>query len=132
MALLEPGTPFERLLSDLEKIATIVAVVVGGLWVWLNTVRGRLYRPRLQVRLSGTVLRRGSGRWLLATIEIENKGLRRARFTQQGTGLTIALLDPAIGATDAALSPVWSDEDWPTFSVRTKAAWETWVVEIIS
>jgi hypothetical protein len=61
-------------LDSLQKLAQIVAVGVGGLWVYVNSVRGRLFVARLQLTLSGRVLSDGGKRYVLVTMQTKNVG----------------------------------------------------------
>lgn len=80
------------LLDNLEKAAKIAAVVVGGAWVYFNTVRGRTFIPRLQPRVSGKLLRQGGAQYLLANIEVQNIGSSIALIKTRGTALRVKAL----------------------------------------
>ena len=38
-------------LNLIEKAATVVAIVVGGAWVYFNAIRGRTFIPRLMPQI---------------------------------------------------------------------------------
>lgn len=73
-----------------QALATIAAVFVGGAWVYFNTLRGRTYKPRLQVNLIAARQQAVKRGLLHARIEVENKGLSEVRFVPEGTGLELS------------------------------------------
>jgi hypothetical protein len=85
-----------------QAIAAIAAVFVGGAWVYFNTLRGRTYKPRLQVTLVAARRRAAQHTLLHARIEVENKGLSEVRFVAEGTGLELSY------------SPAFLDHSGPT------------------
>lgn len=85
-----------------EKSFKIVAVVVGGLWVYFNSFRGRTFVPRLQLELSGRLLSRGNRQYLLVSMRVENVGSSIVQLRARGTGLKVVLLQAASSAPDIA------------------------------
>jgi hypothetical protein len=75
-----------------EKIAKIVAVVVGGLWVYFNSFRGRTFVPRLQVELSGKFASKEGVRYLVITMQARNIGSTIVKIKERGTGLIVTPL----------------------------------------
>lgn len=73
-----------------QALAAIAAVFVGGAWVYFNTLRGRTYKPRLQVNLIAARQYAARNGLLHARIEVENKGLSEVRFVPEGTGLELS------------------------------------------
>jgi hypothetical protein len=72
-----------------EKGASIAAIVIGAAWVYLNTLRGRVFKPKLAVNLQVSRESAGQTPLVRARIAVDNKGLTRVRFDQEGTGLTL-------------------------------------------
>jgi hypothetical protein len=93
----EKATPLDNLKTVVDIIGTVVtaaAVILGGMWAYFKFVKGRTYRPRLGVRLTGH-WRPVDGRHLLhARITVENIGASKVTLLQRGTGLRVSVLAP--------------------------------------
>ena len=64
----------KTLVDILGTIVTAIAVVVAGVWAYFNFVKGRTYRPRLEISLSGK-WHAGSGtNWFHLVISVKNMG----------------------------------------------------------
>ena len=71
-----------------EKIATIAALVVGGVWAYFNFIKGRIYRPRLHPEVSGMVVVEHEQIYLHITSTITNVG-NSVKQSQGRTCITI-------------------------------------------
>ena len=78
-------------LDNLEKVATITAVIIGGLWAYFNYFRGRTYKPRLELKVTGNLIRRDETNYLLAVAQLSNVGLSKIKIKQEGTALLVSL-----------------------------------------
>jgi hypothetical protein len=87
------GDGFEHITAGIGSIVTALAVVIGGIWAYFKFVRGRTYRPRLDVKMLGQ-WRLVDGRYLLHTrITLTNIGASVVTLQQRGgSGLRISLL----------------------------------------
>ncbi len=106
-------------LDSVQKIAQIVAIVIGGLWVYFNSLRGRVFVPRLQVELSGKLLRSGATRYVLATLQVKNVGSSIVRIDPGPTGLKLTPLRAKAGASEPE-SLIREEEQTTAFSVLDK------------
>jgi hypothetical protein len=86
-------------LSDVKDVAGIVgsavtalAVIVGGSWAYFKFVKGRTYRPRLEVNLFGQWREVNGAKRYHARITVRNIGASVVRLLQRGTGLRVNLL----------------------------------------
>src|SRR6516164_3819133 len=62
------------IVDTISKAVTAVAVIIGGVWAYFKFVRGRTYRPRLEVDLAGQWWP-VNGKWLLQTrVMVKNVG----------------------------------------------------------
>jgi hypothetical protein len=73
-------------------VATAVALAVGGLWAYFKFVRGRTYRPRLEVGMSGQWRQVDGTDLLHARISVRNIGNSVVTLLQKGTGLRVSVL----------------------------------------
>ena len=110
-----------KLLADIVGTSvTAIAVVVGGLWAYFKLVKGRTYRPRLEVGLFGQ-WRALQGKQLLhVRITVKNIGISDAELLQKGTGLRVSMLvdEPSSGP-----APV----SWQSFRVFTVLREHAWI-----
>lgn len=82
----------------LGTLVTAAAVIVGGLWAYFNFVKGRTYRPRLEVEMQGEWRVIDGERWLHSRVRVKNIGASKVTLRQRGTGLQLSRLrtrDPA-------------------------------------
>lgn len=76
-------------LDNAQKIAGILAVVIGGIWVYYNYFKGRTHKPRLEPTISGELFNKNRKLYLIATAKLKNAGLSKVTIEQEGTGLRI-------------------------------------------
>ena len=90
-----------ELIDYLEKAATIAAIIIGGMWVYFNSISGRVFIPRLQVSLSGRLVLRGETQFVLVDMQVKNVGSRIAEIKEKGSGLKISSLSGSGGVAEA-------------------------------
>lgn len=93
----EKATLLDNVKTVVEIIGTAVtaaAVIVGGIWAYFKFVKGRTYRPRLGVGLTGQWRLVDGRRLLHARITVENIGASKVTLLQRGTGLRVSVLAP--------------------------------------
>lgn len=89
---------WDRTFSNLEKLATISGIIVGGLWAYFKFFRGRVFVPRLDTELSATLSQRAQGDLIIARLKLKNVGLSLVAMHQKGTAIRIsACKDDPIG-----------------------------------
>jgi hypothetical protein len=76
-------------LDVIDKLVKIAAVMIGALWAYLNYVRGRTFKKRLELTICGKTLRRGAGLLLSGSAELKNVGLSKVAIEQRGTAILI-------------------------------------------
>jgi hypothetical protein len=85
-------TPVASLtLDQIDKGVKIVAVILGGIWTYLNYVRGRTFKRRLEPTISGKVVPCGemAGLFVSGTAQVKNVGLSKVDIEQSGTAIVI-------------------------------------------
>jgi hypothetical protein len=114
------------LLADVKTVVDIVgttvtaaAVVVGGLWAYFKFVKGRTYRPRLEVGMSGRWRNVDGRRLIHARVAVRNIGASVVTLIQEGTGLRISVLavdqDPppaAMAWTSMRVFEIFGEHEW--------------------
>jgi hypothetical protein len=128
MVLLAQAGSGERptFLENLKTVADIIgttvtaaALILGGIWAYFKYVKGRTYRPRISVALSGQ-WRLVNGRHLLhARVTVGNVGASNITLLQRGTGLRVSVLasvQPVAPASAAweniRVFEIFTDHDW--------------------
>jgi len=84
---------WQKALEMAERISKILAIIAAGIWAYYHYFRGRIYKPRLELKVSGRLTPRKGGRYLLATVQIKNVGLSKVELKQRGTGLRIISIE---------------------------------------
>jgi hypothetical protein len=101
------------LLGDIQSVVgivgtvvTAVALTVGGLWAYFKFVKGRTYRPRLEVGMSGQWRQLEGVDLLHARITVRNIGNSVVTLLQRGTGLGVSV--PAADQGTAPVAVAWT------------------------
>ena len=79
-------------LDTVDTALKCLAVIVGGLWTYLNYVRGRTFRKRLELTPSGTITDQGGTLFFSGQCLAKNVGLSKIPVQQRGTGFTLYAL----------------------------------------
>ncbi|OBJ56517.1 hypothetical protein A9W95_13455 [Mycobacterium sp. 1423905.2] len=82
---------FKDLTGGIQSLVTAAGVVVGGCWAYFKFVRGRTYRPRLAVDLSGQWRRLNDTDVLHVRVRVTNIGASMVALNQYGSGLRVGL-----------------------------------------
>lgn len=104
---------------------TTIAIVVGGIWAYFKFVKGRTFKPRIQVELSGQwrdVRENGhirKSKLLHVRIRVKNIGLSDIRLIQRGSGVLVSLM-----AEKQRIPPASSSwQDGKVYKVLRKHDW---------
>lgn len=105
-----------------EQVMTILAIVLGGAWAYFNFIKGRVYHPRLEPRVSA-VLKPGSNfKHVLINAEVKNVGLSNVPIQKEGTAIRLlALTQENYGKTGWEID--WEDRHLVTLSVFESHGW---------
>jgi hypothetical protein len=107
-------------LDALQKVFTILAIIVGGIWACFHYRRGRTYRSRLEPSVSAQVICRGSEKYVLSKVRLKNVGLSKVDIEQKGSALRVFVYSTvakppkarSVAATRLATFPVFEDQKW--------------------
>lgn len=84
--------------DTLGSLITAFAVVAGGLWAYFKFVKGRTYRPRLEVRLDGGWIEVAGRHQFHARVFAKNIGGTSVQLIQHGSALAMSTVaDPELG-----------------------------------
>jgi hypothetical protein len=108
-------------IGNSKDIAAIIAIVVGGIWTYLNYFRGRTYRPRLECKLDVTLVKDHSRSFLNIAANVKNVGLSRVQIQQKGTALLVHALQPQ-SSPSVPMRSHW-DPNYRVFEVFKDHEW---------
>lgn len=92
----------EKVTDTLAHIATVFALIAGGVWTYYTFIKGRVLTPRLEPHVSGRILHRGRTKFLLVRLSLTNRGATKVEVDQKGTALVVYAL-----ALDADADAAW-------------------------
>lgn len=88
------------LLDNVKTVADIfgtavaaIALIIGGIWAYFKFAKGRTFRPRIKVDLSGKWVSIGEKRLLQIRVTVGNIGTSVVRKLERGTGMRISVPD---------------------------------------
>ncbi len=87
--ILHKGMDMENILDDLQKVFTILAIVIGGLWAYFNFFKSRVYRVRVEPMISGKVFDKDGKTHLIVKLQLKNAGLSKVDIQHKGTGFRV-------------------------------------------
>jgi hypothetical protein len=96
----------QSVVGTVGTVVTAAALVVGGLWAYFKFVKGRTYRPRLEVGMSGQWRQLDGMDLLHARITVQNIGNSVVTLLQRGTGLRVSV--PAADQGTAPVAVAWT------------------------
>jgi hypothetical protein len=106
-------------LDIIDKATKILALFVGAGWVYLNYLRGRTFKGRLEPTISGKTIRSKGILLLSGAAQVKNVGLSKVVIQQRGTGIEVLGLvrqargdSPALLTQDIAVLPVFEVHGW--------------------
>lgn len=73
-------------------IFKIAVTVIGAVWAWLQYVRGRTFRRRLEPKITGDIFEAEGKHFISIVSSVRNVGLSRAFIIQRGTWVEISIL----------------------------------------
>jgi hypothetical protein len=82
----EPS-PFSSALNIVDKSTKVAAVIIGATWGYVNYVRGRTFKKRLELKITATKLKGEIGLLLSGNAQMKNVGLSKFPIEQKGTAI---------------------------------------------
>jgi hypothetical protein len=109
------------MLDAAQKLANILAVLIGGLWAYYQFFKGRVFRPRLELAISGELGYSEQTNLILVKAKLKNVGLSKLDIQQRGTAIRLLKMSPPQAANANARAVDW--EHCATLSVFKSHAW---------
>jgi hypothetical protein len=108
-SLQERGLEVTQTTVDIvQKLFTIAAIIIGGIWTYFNFFRGRTYRMRLEATVSGKIVTFKGSNHLIADISLKNVGLSKVEIEQQKSALHVLSYEFPVG-TRSIVGATWKD-----------------------
>ena len=76
-------------LEDLERVVQVIAIFTGGLWVYFKFLKGRTFRPRLELSVSGSISRYDNSDYMIVAIVLKNVGFSQVDLEKRGTACIV-------------------------------------------
>lgn len=97
-----------KTLTDiLSALVTALAVVVGGLWAYFKLIRGRTFRPHVEVDVLAEWLGKEGHRGIKISVQLKNIGAAKIELLQNGSGMRVKRLSQY--QNDPPAEAVWDD-----------------------
>lgn len=105
----------------LESIFTIIAILIGGVWTYLNFVRRRIYTQRLELHVNGKVINFNDKKLLFVQMSIRNSGLSKVLLHHETSTLAIynyprwhyqPIIHMAVWQDPPIMLPIFHDHNW--------------------
>ena len=80
---------WEQLSSTAEHLATIAAILLGGIWSYFKFVKGRIFHPRLEPNVAGRILHANNRTYLLAQLKLKNPGASKVELSHSSSALEL-------------------------------------------
>lgn len=81
---------WKTLTDILVAVVTTIAVIVGGLWAYFKLIKGRTFRPHVEVGVSAEWLGADGNLGLKVSVQVKNIGAAKVELLQNGTGTRIS------------------------------------------
>jgi hypothetical protein len=82
-------------------LITAIAVLVGGYWAYYKFIKGRTFRPHVEVDVSGGWLGSDGALGLHLAVRLKNIGSGSIELVQRGTGVKVSRIAAAQGEAPA-------------------------------
>jgi hypothetical protein len=79
----------QKVVDIAQKLFTIAAIIVGGVWTYFNFFQGRTFRMRLEPSVSGVISTFDGANHLIVSISLKNVGLSKVEIEQRGSALQV-------------------------------------------
>lgn len=80
---------WKTLTDILGTVVTAIAVIVGGLWAYFKLIKGRTFRPHVEVGVSTEWLGTEGELGVKISVALKNIGAAKVGLLHQGTGIRV-------------------------------------------
>jgi len=111
-------TRLSEVLDVIDKATKIIALFIGGAWAYLNYLRGRTFKRRLEPSLTGKTIHAKDTVLLSGVAQVKNVGLSKVGIEQRGTavevlgGVKLPTSKTALGTKHIVVPSVFKVHGW--------------------
>jgi hypothetical protein len=98
-------------LTVIDTAVKVTAIVAGGIWAWMNYVRNRTHKRRLEPTVSGSTFVKNKIVYLAICCQLKNVGQSLYEITPTGTACEVTAISPA-GRSALYTFGVFSGKNW--------------------
>jgi hypothetical protein len=109
----------KTLVDLVQAVVTTVGFVIAGVWTYFKFIKGREFRPHLEITVHADWLGDSGEPGLRLRIELKNIGTAKVQLVQRGTGVMVSRLadgqaaPPAVARwTDLGVYEVFTKHEW--------------------
>lgn len=73
---------FSKLLEDVQRLFTILGIIVGAVWTYYNFFQGRTFSHRLELKVNGRIIPKDNLQYLLVEYSLKNIGLTKIEIKE--------------------------------------------------
>ncbi len=122
LSVVTPPTGVGASVEVVSASVTVLAALAAGVWAYFKFLKGRTYRPRLEVMLQGQWLRADERALLVISASVKNIGLSKVSLRQYGTGLKVRRLTDTQPVPPDVMS--WEEvTSTPTYEILRDHEW---------
>jgi hypothetical protein len=111
-------TRLSEVLDIIDKATKIIALFIGGAWAYLNYLRGRTFKRRLEPSIAGKTIRAKDTVLLSGVAQVKNVGLSKVGIEQRGSAIEVLGMvklptsKTALGTRHIAVLSVFKVHGW--------------------
>lgn len=95
-----------------DKGIKALALIVGAVWTYINVIRSRTYKRKLELSISGRIFNKNGAYYLFASCQLKNVGQSKYTIQQRGTYLgAFTISDKGVEKRVLALE-IFKDHGW--------------------
>lgn len=101
-----PLADVKSIADTVQALVTTVGFVVAGVWTYVKFIKGREFRPHVEITVTGDWLGEAGELGLRLRVQLKNIGSAKVQLTQRGTGVMVSR--PADEQPSPPAETVWT------------------------
>src|SRR5258708_6607832 len=85
----DPHADAKFWLEVFDAAIKFIALLVGAAWTWMNYVRGRTHKRKLDLGVTAKLFKKGDALYLSSICTVKNIGLSKCEIRKEGTGCEV-------------------------------------------
>jgi hypothetical protein len=119
ISTVSPVVPWYRDITKIKDLLTVLGIIVGGLFAYYKFLKGRVFKARLELKVSGKITTSGTKRVLIAAAQLKNTGLAQV-YLSPLTSINLYRSAP-LTSPEKERQPAWAEpvNSFPMFVTHT-------------